>query len=132
MFIINRYVIHNYLQLIKDFFNHKNKWAEKCIPKHFSDVDYIFEKILFSGLISFWEEDDGEETLRFQFECKDEQFPERMEQARFIYYSLKEAYEYAKMRIESDDFSVLHEDEMIIKDTEMLTRIIKYRKFMWT
>jgi hypothetical protein len=45
---------------ISCFFNHRNKWVIKAIPREWRDKDTVFEEILFAGIINFVE---GEEAL---------------------------------------------------------------------
>lgn len=115
---------------VRDFFNPRNKWARDAIPNHFSDVDAIFEDVLFNGLIFFWEKDRGEEALRLQYEYPwNEMGPKAVEYQdhnRGVYNAMLEAYNWAKTRKHA--LETLDYDE----DTKHLQNIIKYRKYLWS
>ena len=66
--LFNKYWWRRHQYNVRCIFFPQNKWARKDIPRQFTDVDNIFETTLFNGLIFFWEEDHGEETLRYQYE----------------------------------------------------------------
>ena len=121
----------------------KNKWARKDIPKTFSDVDYIYEKVLFNGLIFWWEDDGGESEIRHQFEYdySDDGFisPEAIENRKqyykTMYNELHEAYIWAILRdwaYEEANFDYKLTERYNEVDTTHLIAIIKYRPAMWT
>lgn len=116
--------------------NPRNKWARKIIPRHFTDVDYLYEEILFAGLIFFWEKDNGEEVTRYQWDRERDEYDtdEGIAKRKEVYDALKEAYEWAKIRrslIDNvTDFRV--EQEYIDKDTKYLLSIVSLRKYMWS
>ena len=114
----------------------KNEWALKSIPRTFSDVDYIFEEVLFNGLIFFWEEDGGESSLRYQWDRELDEYdsPERIEQCKEIYEQILAAYNWAKIRKSEYDklMSYTKEQDLKSKDDEHLSVIVKYRSHLWT
>lgn len=134
----------------------QNKWMRDLIPDHFTDLDYLFEETLFEGLIFFWEQDGGKESLELNSQpWEDNGFfhwsPERKE----CYDLMKAAYEWGKTRHESEpEYPSLGDDwkttfrteaygdavkianEKLVKweeekDTHV-TNILKYRKYLWT
>lgn len=111
-----------------------NQQLRDLIPDHFSDIDYLFEEVLFSGLIFFWEKDGGEASLEYNSrpwpECPDLQTFEHKE----VYDYMKEAYSFAKKRAQ-----LLEEESLTIEDEEYnyeldrhLENILKYRKYLQT
>lgn len=139
--LFNKYWWRRHLYNVKCLFSPQNKWARKGIPRQFTDVDCIFENTLFNGLIFFWEEDHGEETLRYQFEaerddfCDADKWNERIAVCKEVYVAMNNAYAWAKIRErEYDKLGVdwEKEEELVETDTLHLTNIIKYRKYLWT
>lgn len=149
--LFNRYWWKSVWYNFEVFFNPRQKWLTKKIPRTWSDKDYIIELCLFESLIKFWEKDgeDGESSTRYQYEASYDSscwgdkasYDARVEEYKTVYNSLKLAYEWAKNReveeaklAEIKDYVVYFqkEQENIDKDTEMLQLIVKYRKYMWT
>ena len=46
----------------------RNKWVNKVVPRTFSDKDFIYEEVIFAGLVDFSDNDNGESCLRYQWE----------------------------------------------------------------
>lgn len=123
-----------YEQVTTRFFPH-NRWATKVVPRTFSDVDYIFAEVLFAGLVFFWEEDNGEESFRFQWECEDEYTSEeRRAEYKRVYELVKAAYDWAKIRrTEDEKVKTWQEQESVhALDDKHLETIVKYRRWLWT
>ncbi len=117
----------------------RNKWATKVIPRTFSDKDYIYEEIMFAGLIDFWDHDDGEKTLRYQWEhaSVDGEAPdeERYDSYKEVYEGLKAAYDWAKVRqAKYDNLGTSWKEEQVLIETDTLhlSNLVKWRKYMWT
>lgn len=73
----------------------QNNWLRNLIPDEFTDLDYLFEEVLFEGLIFFWEEDNGEEELsNYTLYTEEEDFQSRKE----CFDAMLAAYEWAKPR----------------------------------
>ena len=53
---------------------HPNQWFLDICPDQWHDKDYFIEMTLAKALIHFWEDEDGEKSLRYQFEvpCDEE------------------------------------------------------------
>lgn len=130
-------------------FRPRQKWLTDKIPRTFCDVDYLIETCVFESLISFWESDSGEETLRFQFECEygeeygmsEEASAQRKTDYREIYRRLNAAYNWAKARdkyIESSldrknmDEYIKAERRRVERDTFFLKEIIELRDKLWS
>lgn len=151
--------IYRFRRIVKDWFaknfyyrfNPQQKWLTAKIPLTFCDKDWLFETTLFEGLIHFWEEDNGEESTRFQYEICDPtsgmydqdygseaQKKERYELYRRIYFCMDRAYRWAKVRdqvwedLYSSPWSKDAEENLNMQDTLFLTDIIHYRKYLWT
>lgn len=136
--LLNRYFWSSlwYKSVVCLFFP-KNKWARAAIPRTFRDVDGIYEDVLFNGLVFFWEEDDGEQSMRRQWDRKLDEYDsqERIEESRLVYETLKKAYDWAKVRQEKYESAYCDfekEEEYAEIDTVHLSNIIKYRQYMWT
>lgn len=127
--------------------NPRQKWLTKIIPRTFSDIDYLMEETVFKCLINFWEHDDGEGVLRYQWECvdlKDEGFEHMIEQyneRKQVYLCMKEAYDHAKKRenltkhlytINNPKTYIKFKDHLKESDTRHLLNIIRYRKYLWS
>lgn len=120
----------------------RNRWVMAQVPRTWSDVDYIFERVLFAGLIFFWEQDWGEDTLRHQWESLERKHADtlldwekdRIATYKKVYSDLKAAYEWAKIRDSKfNEFNTWEEEDKYHKIDDLhLTNIIKNRKFMWT
>lgn len=142
MQVFNKYWWRHRYYAVRDFLISQNQWARKSIPRHFADVDGVFEEVLFNGLISYWEDDNGEETLRYQFEYEDVHYEESpftneeiREKSREIYAHMLAAYEWAKIRkqeYESLGYDYNQESELIAIDTRHLLNIITHRKYLWS
>lgn len=84
--------------------NPRQKWLTDKIPRTWRDADYIIETCVFESLIFFWEEDNGEETVRFQWECpygaeygmSAEDSVARKNERKVVYDRLLAAYNWAK------------------------------------
>lgn len=84
--------------------NPRQKWLTDKIPRTWLDPDYIIETCVFESLIHFWEEDRGEETVRFQWECpygaeygmSAEESVARKNERKVVYDRLLAAYNWAK------------------------------------
>jgi len=133
---------------VRGMIRRPNKWATNQIPYGFKEYDHIIEDICFSALIDFWENDGGEETLRYQCdyyreECKanpEDQFSNsRLGRAEDIYNTLAAAYHWALVR--DNEYKRIYslkvkdwektEAEWAAKDNKYLEDIIKYRKHLW-
>lgn len=114
----------------------KNRWATKSIPRTFSDVDYIFEEVLFNGLIFFWEKDNGESSMRYQWDRELDEYDssEHITERKEIYEKILAAYNWAKIRKSEYDSLMDYnkEQKLNLKDDEHLSVIIKYRSHLWT
>ena len=83
----------------------QNQWLRDLIPEHFADLDTIFEDVLFNGLIFFWEQDGGGESLEYNSKPWDEEDggPFKWDNSRKeCYDAMKAAYEWGKTRAESE------------------------------
>jgi hypothetical protein len=125
----------------------QNNWLRNLIPDEFTDLDYLFEEVLFEGLIFFWEEDNGEEMLsNYTLYTEEEGFQARKE----CFDAMLAAYEWAKPRkkmepkapsvhdIGSDAYlkraEKYWEKEIAWKEekTKHLLNIVKYRGQLWS
>lgn len=137
----------------------QNQWLRDLIPEYFVDLDTIFEDVLFNGLIFFWEQDGGGESLEHNSKPWDteECGPFKWDNSRKeCYDAMKAAYEWGKTREESrpkapeipaerwenvfasDEYGkacIAYENELkrweAERDTHMLN-IIKYKGHLWT
>lgn len=83
----------------------QNQWLRDLIPEHFADLDTIFEDVLFNGLIFFWEQDGGGESLEYNSKPWNEEDGGPMlwdERRKECYDAMKAAYEWGKTREESE------------------------------
>lgn len=131
-----KYKLKRWVRNIKLRFKPSNQWARDCIPREFIDVDFIMEDIAFKGLIFFWENDDGEETLRYQWEMAQQsalRYPvEKVDEYKDVYFLMKEAYEWALYReIMKDSINQLGESYRE-QNEKHLNNIIKYRSHLWS
>lgn len=136
--LLNKYWWRRKHREVREIFFPKNRWVNEVVPRHFADVDYIFEDVLFAGLVHFWEKDRGEETLRYQWECDPDEFmmsSDHQAHCREVYDIAKAAYDWAKVRKQKHDDVRLdwkEEQDLIAEDTKHLQNIIKYRKYLWS
>lgn len=118
----------------------QNEWLRKLVPDEFTDVDVIFENVLFEGLIFFWEKDGGQESLHHNSIPWEDEFLKWTEDRRECYVAMKAAYEWAKTYKDAEPVVSLSELEdyrvrmQTWEDTtsEHLLNIIKYRNYLWT
>lgn len=115
-----------------------NQWILDIIPNTLHDKDYFIEQVLFNALIDFWENEEGEESLRYQFEREPDDWmtPQAIEAYELtrihnkkVYDELKEAYEWAKSRKEDTRFEF--DDDIFDSNTKHLNTIIKHRDRLW-
>lgn len=113
----------------------RNKWVNKVVPRTFSDKDFIYEEVIFAGLVDFWENDNGESCLRYQWEGDHDSDEERRAVYKRVYDELLEAYVWAiarKGQWEGAHTDWKREQEVIEEDTKHLSVIVRNRKWMWT
>lgn len=120
---------------------HPNQWFLDICPNTWHDKDYFIEMTLAKALIHFWEDEDGEKSLRYQFEHPYDELTDmpreqrhiRDIQNRKVYDDLKSAYEFLKP---FDDFGNPGWSDEGQKITEELAKhlsaIVKHRGYMWT
>lgn len=130
--------------------NPRQKWLTVAIGRQFVDKDFIIETTLFQSIIHFWEEDDGEKSMRYQFEaiegpCGGKALKEEDQQAylaaRKHYAALDRCYRWAKVRdaMWADFYNNYSErkdlaagERLESEDEHYLTEIVRLRKYMWT
>ncbi len=140
---------------IQVYFNPRQKWLFKKIGNEWNDKDYIIETALFESMVHFWEAEDGEATIRYQFEsieaedgsgAKEERDVERYLTYKKVYRELSECYLWAKVRDqawenlysnpkigrEAVEERARQEELLTANDTEVLQTIVRFRKYMWT
>lgn len=61
--IFNKYAWERQIDKVRYFFNPRQKWLTKAIPKHWSDKDYLIQTCLFTMLIHFVEVENGLESI---------------------------------------------------------------------
>ena len=91
-------------------------------------------------MINFWENDDGEASLRYSYEVYDDLVRDQIrslddtieERAhhKHIYDTMKKAYDWAKIRNDIENYARVL--DVYEKDTEHLLNIIRYRQYLWT
>lgn len=126
----------------------QNNWLRNLIPDEFTDLDYLFEEVLFEGLIFFWEEDNGDEELgNYTLYTEEEGFQARKE----CFDAMLAAYEWAKPRKTMQPlpppYEVLPNKERYMQLAEVyyqanqkweaerdlhVLNIVKYRKYLWS
>ncbi|QDJ96292.1 hypothetical protein Xoosp13_105 [Xanthomonas phage Xoo-sp13] len=132
----------------------QNEWLRKLVPDEFSDVDYLFETVLFEGLIFFWEKDRGLETLEFNADpqsWEDSNCDGWSQERVDCFEAMKAAYEWAKARDSTEPqpppYELVRDKEQYMKladvyqqdlqkwDAEKdlhVLNIVKYRKYLWS
>lgn len=130
--------------------NPRQKWLTNAIGRTWADKDWVLETCVFTSMIHFWEDERGEEVMRYQFECIENpcrskalnaEDQERYAEARRVYSILDRCYRWAKARDQLwedfhesgyDAFYNKREADLIEQDTSVMQEIIQYRKYMWT
>jgi len=127
----------------------ENNWLRELIPDRFSDLDYLYASVLYKGLVFFWTKDDGEKTLRYQWEhveqmraeqdadylSETKSWDDRYDHFKIIYDELAEAYTWAtgfddRMNRSYDSIKERQREREL--DDKHLANIIKHRCSMWT
>lgn len=119
------------------------RWLTKKIPRTFRDIDDLMETCVFACLVAYWEDDRGEETIRYQFQCEYDNYTQdvdkRIAEYKDVYDKMKAAYEWAKIREQEyeklfivDGYGFEYEQQLIETDSLHLSNIIKYRKYLWS
>ena len=106
------------------------------MPKEFVDVNMIIELTMFQCLRGFWEEDCGEESLRYQYEADytdwlahgvpPEEVAEHREKCKQLYDKMLAAYSFFKEHEEDYVWSD-HPDKVL-----HVTNIFTYRDYLWS
>lgn len=128
----------------------QQKWLTDKIGRTWIDKDTVIETAIFESMIHFWEDEKGEEVLRFQFECIQSpcrsaaarpENQERYAEQRRIYSELEKCYRYARVRdmvweefdnTPAKDRTDHQEQDIIDNETEILVKIVQLRKYLWT
>jgi len=143
------YFWHDLKYKIKCFFNPRNKWVKKAIGNQWHDLDYVYEEILFAGIINYVE---GEKCFeRVLWKSPEEKATKK---------KILEIYNWAKtgrdkfkknvdsaypevdldnlFNVDTDSYNKLYgkvnklEEELRDKDTEYLVWLVKNRSVLWT
>jgi hypothetical protein len=113
----------------------RQRWLK--IPRTWVDPDSLMETVVAQSLVNFWENDDGEKTLRFQGEegaWDDPNAPWTKEQAeecrlqrKAIYEEMKAAYDWIKSK-KHHWYEVTENEE----GQKHLEAVWKHRHYLWS
>jgi hypothetical protein len=135
---------------IKCFFIPKNKWATRVIPREWRDKDYIFEEVLFAGIVDFVENEKCFEvnswTLTLKMRRNKEKIEEIYKWAKTGREEIREKIKKAYPKISLDEqlqvnkkkFSELYgevnrlEELMEETNTKHLKWIVENRNILWS
>lgn len=95
--MVSKFYIKDKWQVVKDFFNPRQKWLTKVIPNHWCDKTELVPLLLLAILIDFVEKENGLDQLTIDWESERAFVSQEYIDAVMTNYGeLKEAYEYIK------------------------------------